>query len=123
MTELRKLLLSMPGKLLGSFAGRGLGDLPLIMWFQSFFYLHLKRGGIVLINVEGSAMYVDSRDTGVAPFLLEWGIYEKYVTEIFKKLVKKGSVVLDVGANIGYYTLLAAPLPGGERKEEALAAD
>jgi len=123
MTELRKLLLSMPGKLLGSFAGRGLGDLPLIMWFQSFFYHHLKPSGIVLINVEGSAMHVDSRDTGVAPFLLEWGIYEKYVTEIFKKLVRKGTVVVDVGANIGYYTLLAARLTGEKGKVYAFEPD
>jgi FkbM family methyltransferase len=61
-------------------------------------------------------MYVDSRDIGVAPFLLEWGFYEKYETELFKRLVKKGMIVVDVGANIGYYTLLAAHLVGNEGK-------
>ena len=34
--------------------------------------------------------------------------YEKYETELFLSQLNKGSVVVDVGANIGYYTLLAA---------------
>ena len=33
---------------------------------------------------------------------------EKQVTEIFKSLIDSGSLVVDVGANIGWYTLLAA---------------
>lgn len=116
MSELRKLLLSMPGKLASFIAGKGLSKLPLVAMIHSFFYHHLKPSGIIMIDVQGSKMHIDLRDTGVAPFLLEWGFYEKYETEFFKKLIKKGMVVVDIGANIGYYTLLAARLAGEEGK-------
>ena len=116
-------MLSMPGKLASFIAGKGLSKLPLVTRIHSFFYRHLKPSGIVLIDVQGSKMHVDSRDTGVAPFLLEWGFYEKYETELFKKLIKKGMVVVDIGANIGYYTLLAARFVGEEGKVFAFEPD
>jgi len=93
------------------------------MWVHSFFYYLLKPAGVVLVEVQGSKMYVDSRDTGIAPFLLEWESYEKYETALFKRLVDKGMVVVDIGANIGYYTLLAAHLVGEEGKVFAFEPD
>ena len=123
MTELRKIILSIPGKLASFTAGTGLSNLPLFSLLHGFLYQRLKPIGIVLVDVEGSKMYVDSRDTGVAPFLLEWGFYEKYETALFKRLVKKGMVVVDIGANIGYYTLLASHLVGEEGRVFAFEPD
>jgi FkbM family methyltransferase len=40
------------------------------------------------------------------------GFYEYEKQELFRSLVKTGDVVFDVGANVGYYTLLAATLVG-----------
>jgi len=37
---------------------------------------------------------------------------EAYTIELFSRLVRPGHIVLDVGANIGYYSLLAARLVG-----------
>jgi len=42
--------------------------------------------------------------------------HEEFETEIFKKEIKKGDTVLDLGAHIGYYTLLAARLVGAKGK-------
>jgi FkbM family methyltransferase len=93
-------------------AGKQLGKLPLLAGLQVFFYRQIKPSGLVLVNVQGSKMYVDTQDTGVAPYLLQWGVYEKDETALFKKIVKKDMTVVDVGSNIGYYTLLAARLVG-----------
>ena len=41
---------------------------------------------------------------------------EKLTTEMFKNVVKEGDVVLDLGANVGYYSLLAARLIGEKGK-------
>ena len=45
-----------------------------------------------------------------------YGIHNKIDFEIFKKNVKKGDNVIDVGANIGYFTLMLAKLVGQRAK-------
>jgi FkbM family methyltransferase len=123
MTELRELIVTMPRKFASFISGKGLGKLPLVTTIYGLFYCSLKPSGIVLIDVQGSKMYVDARDVGVAPFLLTWGVYERNETELFKKLLKKGMVVVDVGAHIGYYTLIAAGFVGEEGKVFAFEPD
>ncbi|GAI28794.1 unnamed protein product [marine sediment metagenome] len=64
------------------------------------------------MDIQGNKMYVNTDDRGFAPILLVDGVWEKYKTEVFKQMVKEGMVVVDIGANIGYYTLIGAELVG-----------
>jgi FkbM family methyltransferase len=53
-------------------------------------------------------MYVDTRDISIAPHLLFGGHWELWISKLFCELLRPGMTVVDVGANFGYYTLLAA---------------
>jgi FkbM family methyltransferase len=55
-------------------------------------------------------MYVDTTDLLIAPWLLMHGEWEPEETALVQRLLKPGDVFADVGANIGYYTLLAVRL-------------
>jgi len=72
------------------------------------------RGELVVPVLGGAYLRVDMADM-VGRVLATSGIWEPNVTAIFRHLLSPGDVCLDVGAHIGYYTLLASKLvePGG----------
>ena len=65
-----------------------------------------------VIQLGGFRMHVHADDVWVSRHLSEEGIWEPLETEIVKRRVQAGDVALDLGANIGYYTLLLSQLVG-----------
>jgi FkbM family methyltransferase len=63
-------------------------------------------------EVEGHKMFLNTMFFR----LLIGGVYEPFETSIVKKEIKSGDTVLDIGANIGYYTLILAKQVGKEGK-------
>ncbi len=57
-------------------------------------------------------MYVDTTDISISSHLLLEGYWEMWVTMAMLGLVRPGMVAVDVGANLGYFTLLFADLVG-----------
>src|SRR5437667_4626672 len=97
-------------------AGRtepGTGRLPAVQ------PVYLGDHKALVRTVWGQLMVVDTRDLLIAPHLLMDGFWEAWVTSCFRKHVKPGMTVLDVGANVGYYSLLAASIVGRGGKVHA----
>ncbi|MDA8045861.1 MAG: FkbM family methyltransferase [Actinomycetota bacterium] len=62
----------------------------------------------------GAKMLVDTRDAAIAPWLVLDGMWEPHVTSWMQSALGRGQVFVDVGANVGYFTLLGAQLVGQE---------
>jgi FkbM family methyltransferase len=56
---------------------------------------------------------LDTRDL-IQRFLYLFGVWEPALTQLVREVVRPGDTFVDVGANIGYFTLLAARLVGTE---------
>lgn len=68
----------------------------------------------VLVDLEGYQMYVSPSDIEVGAHIHRGKTYEPHVTEQVRKALAPGRFFLDIGANIGHFSLLAAHLVGKE---------
>lgn len=57
-------------------------------------------------------MYVDPSDYAISVHLMMDGYWELWLSEEIARTVKPGTVAADVGANLGYFTMLMADLVG-----------
>lgn len=84
--------------------------------FLTKVFTTMRREGMLLIvryilpnptNIEGHILFYHKGDADtIVPLSL--GTYEPEVKKTFLQFLRPGMTMIDVGANIGYYTLLAA---------------
>jgi FkbM family methyltransferase len=70
------------------------------------------REGLLTARIFGQELHLDL--SNFLDRMIYMGCYEPLNTYRFKRVLQRGMVVVDVGANIGYFTLLAASLVGEE---------
>ena len=70
-------------------------------------------------TTQGFVIAVDLADFAVGNSVAANNIYDAPLTDLFRRHVKPGMHVVDIGANIGYFTLLAASLVGPTGKVTA----
>jgi len=56
--------------------------------------------------------WVDLRDKALSPHLMLQGYWEMWITAAIARLTKPGTLAIDIGANLGYFTLLLADAVG-----------
>lgn len=62
----------------------------------------------VLVRLDGFSMFVRLDDWAVGARIAVRRRYEPHVIAVFRRRLRPGAVVVDVGANAGYYSLYAA---------------
>lgn len=60
----------------------------------------------------GQKIYLDSSDISLTPHIVLDGYWEEWITTAFLRELRPGMRVVDIGANCGYYTLLACSAVG-----------
>ncbi len=68
-------------------------------------------GEVSLARLPGFSIYTEADDAAVGRHV-RGDNYEADVTAVFRALLRPGAHVLDLGANIGYFTMLSASLVG-----------
>lgn len=69
---------------------------------------YMGQGRVLLETAFGHLMLVDGADSSIAPHLIRDGFFDRDLTLLFNRLIEPGMVVVDVGANFGTYTMIAA---------------
>jgi FkbM family methyltransferase len=105
-------------KIIKPFVGSGIGNFkPAFRLYQRIMPRILPTSSRI-IEVNGLRMEITvGKHVGdIITELLFKGIHEPATTRIFNKVLQPGDIVIDVGANIGYFTLLSAKLVGWRGK-------
>src|SRR6266436_4485112 len=69
---------------------------------------------VLTTTVNGDRLFVDARDLSLSPDLILNGCWEPGVTRALSSLVKPRMTVVEIGANVGYFTTLLGRLVGGQ---------
>lgn len=85
-------------------------------WFPTPIIVRFSPEDIRFASINGIACPVDRHDQGVSVPSAAGRAYEPHLVACFKRICKPGAVALDIGANIGYHTLMLASLVGNEGK-------
>ncbi len=74
--------------------------------------LHQNLEQWELVDLPGFKMYASQDDKLIGAPIIQTKVHEPDVSQVVRQYLQPGMVVLDIGANIGYFTLLAASLVG-----------
>ncbi len=91
--------------------------------FIYFFLRFLQPKKDVRIRVQNQIMYARTLDRIAVLYLRKFSFEEAFETKLFQSIVRKGMTVVDIGANLGCFTLIAANLVGKEGRVFAFEPD
>jgi len=100
------------------FGGRGIDKkFPFLLWLFKYVFAMTQRDLPITVKTGyGKKLIVSARDAGLGLMLRTRGEYEPLLTDYLQSKVKRGDTVVDIGANVGYFTKQLAGLAGKKGK-------
>lgn len=123
--KLKEILFTIFKSLIKPLSGLGIGRIKIIKVILSYLVFFFRDSAI---TVDGFKMYIcqyfktEIMDEYGMDFLFS-GKWEPYTSKLFINEITKGMTVVDVGANIGYFTLLGSSSLGDKGKVYAFEPD
>src|SRR5436309_9726988 len=78
--------------------------------------VYVGGGRVLTTTVNGQRLFVDARDLSLSPGLILDGSWEPHVTRALITLVKTGMTVVEIGANVGYFSTLLSRRVGAQAR-------
>jgi FkbM family methyltransferase len=105
--------------------GSGIGRNHMLAYLYRMIITRILPNTAEIAEIEGFKMRIlRGRYVGdIATELLLKGMHQPATTRIFKALLKQGDCVVDIGAHVGYFTMMAAQLVGWRGKVFAFEPD
>ena len=72
------------------------------------FRQYLGNNQILIRTKQDFCLFILGNDATISPWLLLKGVYEPHLTSFLNRKTKPGMTVVDIGANMGYYSALFA---------------
>jgi FkbM family methyltransferase len=79
-----------------------------------------RLGSPTEVSMGGYYMFARAGDRDIGYAIAKGGAYEPHVTGVVKRELRRGNTFVDVGANIGYFSMLSAHLVGVSGKVIAI---
>jgi len=122
MESLKGLAIGIIGIVAKPLISKGLGQSKLLRYIYSKVTKHLITEQMKTVQVENFKIKINTDERGLDGMtnIVVTRKYEVMTTKVFKSLLKEGMNVIDVGACIGYHTVLASKLVGRSGKVWAI---
>lgn len=79
-----------------------------------------NQNKVTKIEQDGYSIFVSAGDSAIGRSILENGAWERHVSEKLKRILLPSMTFVDIGANIGYFTAMAAHAVGPSGKVVAI---
>jgi FkbM family methyltransferase len=86
-------------------------------------YAYLEPRTALTTLHDGQLIFVDPLDEHLTPSIVAYGRWESWIERAIRRLLKPGDRVIEVGANVGYYTLIMGALIGPAGRLDAFEAN
>ena len=78
---------------------------------------------VLVRTSQGFKLFVDARDVSISPHIIIEGVWEEHVETVLKRIVRRGMHVIEIGANVGYFTVMLAHSVGSAGSVAAFEPD